>query len=283
MSTPTRNQNPRGFEIRKIVSGQRIDVSGYALEIMRSGPRGAGDVVVFGKASVGTMQAYDEDSQLRAIPGKKAIADFDFIELLPRPNAAYAQSDISYVVVKVHARKEAAFVNTEPTGKARTTWLSRGHGDMVVATNGVLLLYEDGDFNFPQVEEERYWTDGEREDVRQYWTGWVWSSGSFRIWVLANNMETQDGTGPTWNIVQRFDSRNFTAAAPAGITSASIQNRIGSSVDFTCGIASEFNNGTGSGARLAMPAGNLRVYFENTIAASSGTHVEWQIGAVGHA
>lgn len=269
----TTEQNPRGFEIRRIPVSQDVGCAGYGVEILDGGRGGYQNKLVLGRGLFGTTQAHPLDSEIPCTPGNRVISTFDYLRL--KQDTVNDPSSTDSVLVKVHTTRTAVFVDTPAPGVVKKRWLARGSSTIAGSGVGAERIYKSSGTSSSTLSiVDDYHTEPQLDD-RGYWCGWVQAEGAgFQVWILAAREDT-DGAA-IYRPVQVLAPHDFSASFPSAINSATRDPAF--CVDFCTGTATTTTAGTS--IPIPYPGGQVEVWVVNTGVPDLTIH--YLLGVKGH-
>ena len=244
----------RGFEVRTIKTGDALGCAGYGLEIVDGGSRGGENLIIVGRGSYGTDQAYTDEASIRAWPGNKLISTFDYIRVAPTLGGG-SVLDIDTMRVKVQTARNAVFTDAQRPGMTTKRNLARGITGSIAA--GAATRIWESNSNVADVYRDDYYTD-ERLTEAGYFDGWTFGDVAHKVWILAARSRTPAGTTNLHPIVEATAQTRTLAAGIADGTHVG-----GFSYNFTWGQTSATST---VGIPVVYPGGAVEVWIENTSA-----------------
>lgn len=263
-------QATRGFEIRQIKNGQRLGSRGFALEIIDGGVRAGQNKLQLYKGNYGADTAYTDEGSLRCWPGNRIICDYDAVGLARGNNAG----DIDTVTFKSYQLRNAIFTDTQPTGMTRKRWLTRGTTSAIGATF-TQLLYMSNDL-VGAIDRDDYYTDSRLTDLG-YFDGWIASTGTFNVWIMAALQRDSTNSAPTMRPIAK-------ATATDRVTGFPTFSHTGGGGGYTASYSYNFTWGsTGATSTVnvpvPVPGSAFEIHVENTSAGN--LTFEYAIGVRG--
>lgn len=258
-STNSTERPERDWIVRTLPSGQVIDLSGYAVEILGANPLDATGVLYTSMNRDGFDSPFSADGVIVTLPGVRRVGQFQYVKYVGVQSVPTA----GFVKVRVYTKPRAAYVECDPGGKMRTRVFARNINGGLVVGAGLAQNIVDTTL-LPQpgpITPDPFWQD-EQHWERMYWWGYVAAAGTFKVYS-AHQHNPNDVTEP-FKIHGAFDPRTPVASAAVltaiGGSAANLQI-----LDFTTGTGATSTSNTAS-CRQPIPPGNVRMCVENTTA-----------------
>lgn len=240
------------FLIRQLVADSSglcsIGVHGFGVEVIDGGTHERGNLLALARRDTDFDTPFTSDNAIACMPGARIAGEFDQLKLIAQDATAGET-----VLVKVITTPLAAWMDSEPEGKARIRWLSRGRYQIAGATGKI--VYDSGTLGEPDRFSLR-----EQLEVFNFWAGYIAGRQAFTVWV---EVQPYNVAGATFQVQQSFASKNY-SALPAGY-SGEVPSGAAYAMDWTTETAGA------SGVLARYPIGRVKVYVLN----DSGTQAQY--------
>ena len=177
-----------------------VSARGYGVEIIDGGAYGRENTLQLVRGEDGLAEGLAGADEVPCVAGTRMLGEFTGLRLLT-PRVAPV---LDRVKVRVLTQPGVRAVDSQPAGKPRVRFLSRGSA--MVAPSTYQLLWAsatDGEFDRFSLEEQF--------DLALYWFGWVGGTRNFTTYIFASNATNPAGN---WHCIVAANAVNNKVTAP---------------------------------------------------------------------